>query len=365
MLAAAPQVTPGAAPIHGWLERSVTWATGKADTANRGFSYEAPGLSSPGLSEGTTSLTSRLKEAEKSGFKRVSRAERGDMIDVTQSFRFQSRRQTITFSVPKADYEWSAGRQMVTKPMSGESQATLASRIWAEAAAEQHQQSTYDALCAETMRIRVSLGLGDDEYAELICSYVMQMPYDDASAANGTRNKYPVETAVQGTGVCADKSLLLAGLLKHESFRVALLEFAAERHMAVGLAVPEPGYRGLGLAFVESTSQGLVGEVGESYGDGGSIVLRSTPRVTVVEPRGKMYRSLQVTQRLLESSAAFRRAYAELSGRLKEIPQGDVEAYNVVVGKINACVRCSKMLEDHTDDREALVAWGSGLSVPR
>lgn len=49
---------------------------------------------------------------------------------------------------------------------------------------------------------------------------------------------YPYETLYHGKGVCSDKSILLAKLLILLGFRVVLFSHAKERHMTLGIQVP-------------------------------------------------------------------------------------------------------------------------------
>lgn len=121
-----------------------------------------------------------------------------------------------------------------------------------------------------------------DDRARIAVSLVQEIEYDDARA-NGTYFgvRYPYETLCLGRGVCSDKSVLLAALLRELGFGVALFEFQAENHMAVGVLCPDGyGYRGTGYAFVESTSPSIVTDAGGEYRGTGRLV--SAPRVVSV-----------------------------------------------------------------------------------
>ena len=80
--------------------------------------------------------------------------------------------------------------------------------------------------------------------------------------APGTAAKYPVETWADRSGDCDDKALLLAGLLAREGYRVALLVFLPESHMALGIGCPAGyEYGGSGYAYLEVTNASYVGVV--------------------------------------------------------------------------------------------------------
>ncbi len=110
-------------------------------------------------------------------------------------------------------------------------------------------------------------------------SVVQYLDYDTARAAGtyyGVR--YPYETLYLGRGVCSDKSVLLAALLRELGFGVALLRFDAECHMAVGIRCPDGyDYLGTGYAFVESTTPSIITDAGGDYVGAGRLI--SAPKV--------------------------------------------------------------------------------------
>ncbi|HJJ36700.1 MAG TPA: hypothetical protein O0X27_05955 [Methanocorpusculum sp.] len=120
------------------------------------------------------------------------------------------------------------------------------------------QDDFFAELVQQFRTIREWYQLDDDQYAELMAAYVQAIPYDyNASIAV----KYPVVTAVGGTGDCDDLSLLLAGLLAREGYDVTLLLYLDSGHMAVGIrssndsyAFPNTG----GYAYIETTGGSLI-----------------------------------------------------------------------------------------------------------
>ncbi|NLX50460.1 MAG: hypothetical protein GXY82_11465 [Methanospirillum sp.] len=113
-----------------------------------------------------------------------------------------------------------------------------------------------------------------DDRGRIAVSLVQHLEYDDERAAGtyyGVR--YPYETLYLGRGVCSDRSVLLAALLRELGFGVALFEFEAENHMAVGILCPDGyDYRGTGYAFIESTAPSIITDAGGEYRGAGRLV---------------------------------------------------------------------------------------------
>ena len=319
----------------------------------------------------SSALRARLRNAAPSGFKVVSKRITTDTVSVTQSFRFEGKRRTVSFTAPRRDLRWSDGRVLEVSVTPGESHAAELLRFWRSVTLEPHQTTLYDSLASSLRKIRSSAKLGPNEYAELITAYVQQMPYDTAQAESGADNRYPVVTAVKGTGVCGDKSMLLAGLLAHEGYRVALLEFEPEAHMAVGVKVAGPGFKSSGYTFVETTGPGLVGEIGIAYGPGGTIRLRSRPMVIPISTAGTWYTADGQVTWILGRVNAFERVYDESAARvqsdratLDRYDAAAVTRFNDMVDRVNRAANTINMVHNHTDDREALAAYLQARGEP-
>ena len=152
--------------------------------------------------------------------------------------------------------------------------------------ADPAQDSLYRDLTGQFRQIRAEKNLTSDEYLELMALYVQSLRYETLPENPA---KFPVETVMEGSGDCDDKSLLLAGLLSHEGYRVALFSFGPEAHMAVGVGSSAYLYKNTGYAFLETTNFSYVGvpttrlETGE--------LLRSDPVVIPVGNGGGIYQS--------------------------------------------------------------------------
>jgi hypothetical protein len=359
---------PSDGSLLGWKDVLSSWRTGGASSATAPAGPMAPAdRPDPATLLGTThsysELVRRLENAGKSGLRVGSDARSADSVRITQSFRFQGTRRDVSFKVATSDLKWSTGRQLRDVMNPGETQETFSSRLWRQAIDDGHQTGLYDSMASSLRRTRDRLGLSGDEYAELIIAYVQQMPYDQAAARDKAPTRYPIVTAVAGTGVCADKSLLLAGLLQHEGYRVSLLDFSPEAHMVVGIAVPGHGYQKSGFAFVESTAPSLVGQVGQGYGPGGTVKLTSKAHVTKLDSSGARYGSADRTAFIIERLDAYQKAYDRYRAQLGGL-RNDITKYNEAVAKLNRAAKIINTAIAHPDDREALYSWIQAKGAP-
>jgi len=121
-------------------------------------------------------------------------------------------------------------------------------------------------------------------------SLVQQIPYGKIKNYP-TRRYYPYEVIYNQCGVCEDKSILLAFLLKELGYGVVLLEFEIEHHMAIGIKVPEGfSYKKTGYAFVETTTPNIISDCHCEYVNTGK--LWSTPSVIPVS-NGKTFNGIK------------------------------------------------------------------------
>lgn len=174
------------------------------------------------------------------------------------------------------------------------------------------QDACYQDLLAALRDERTRNGLGSDQYLELMAVFVQSLPY---GSANSSDPRYPIETYAEGEGDCDDKSLFLAGLLAREGYSVALLYFAPENHMAVGVACPGWSYRDSGYAFVETTNVTLIGVSEGKLANG--VILESDPLVIPVGNGTKGYGSSHETRALWEEVKRIREETDRLADDLE------------------------------------------------
>lgn len=119
-----------------------------------------------------------------------------------------------------------------------------------------------------------------EDQVRIAISMVQNIPYD-FNDLNATSHPMmvPYEVLAEKTGVCSEKSLLLASLLEELGYGTALFEFPAQQHMAVGIKSPGPyDYNNTGYAFIETTRPGIPTYDKGSYGYAGKL----TPPLEVI-----------------------------------------------------------------------------------
>jgi hypothetical protein len=209
----------------------------------------------------------------------------GELETPGYGFRFEDGEYHLTFPVDRGIYEAARAQDKSARIYD----ASVGEEDWTRGLyramiLDPAEDPVYDRVLSEFREIRDEEHLDQDEYLELITAFVQQLPYQ---TVHDTDPKYPVETLVEGSGDCDDKSILLAGLLDREGYQVALLYFAGEKHMAVGVGATEGTFRNTGLAYVETTNLSLVG-IPTSELEGGAT-LNSDPLVIPVKKDGALY----------------------------------------------------------------------------
>ena len=120
-----------------------------------------------------------------------------------------------------------------------------------------------------------------DNQARIAISIVQSLDYDWDGYNGIHNNRYAYETLYDEKGVCAEKSRLLAVLLKELDFGVALFNYSVESHEAVGIKCPlEYSYINSGYCFIESTSPTIITNSYEKYIGAGKLM--SIPNIYVV-----------------------------------------------------------------------------------
>jgi len=121
-----------------------------------------------------------------------------------------------------------------------------------------------------------------DDQARIAINLVQQIPYDYGKLYSITSGKgqmrYPYQVLYDNKGVCAEKSLLLAYLLRGLGYGVVLFKFDKENHMAVGIKSPQQySYLNSGYAFIESTDPTIPTDSQGDYVGVGKLT--STPEI--------------------------------------------------------------------------------------
>ncbi|MBI2043318.1 hypothetical protein HYT25_02935 [Candidatus Pacearchaeota archaeon] len=119
------------------------------------------------------------------------------------------------------------------------------------------------------------------EQADMAISLVQNIPYDWDGFTSGELNgKYPYEVLYENTGVCGEKSELLAYLLKELGFGVAIFEFEKESHRAVGIKCNNGNY-GTDYCFIETTDYYPMRQIPQEY-VGGVDIRNAQPKLIII-----------------------------------------------------------------------------------
>ncbi len=119
------------------------------------------------------------------------------------------------------------------------------------------------------------------EQARIAISIVQGIPYDwEAFTTDSVTGRYPYEVLYDMKGVCMEKADLLAFTLRELGFGVAIFEFEAESHRAVGIKCSKGNYN-TDYCFIEATDYYPVGQIPDSY-VGGVDIRKATPEVILI-----------------------------------------------------------------------------------
>lgn len=229
-----------------------------------------------------------------------------------------------------------------------------------------HQDEFFETLLGEFRRYRLQWNLSNDEYLELLTTYVQSLPYQNHPGGS----KFPIETLVENGGDCDDKALLLSGLLAREGYNISLLYFEDEHHVAVGVASSAYAYQDTGYAFVETTSSSYVGAIPETVRGIDSALI--SPEILRLGTGARVYESGTDVEKIIsareEAEQAIRAALPFLSvnrtelsrmateGKLEELyreTHGQDQLYGAFVNQ----VRTYLYIQSHSYDRKGTMEW--------
>ncbi len=285
----------------------------------------------------------------------VPGAEQSAPIMATHTFSFEKSRITISVPVDAAVYNGAKSTDKSVSIYGNVSESIWVAASYLEMVNDSAQDPMYADLTAQFRKIRDDQGLTSDEYLELMAAYTQSLTYETTP---DNPAKYPVETVVDGAGDCDDKSLLLAGLLSREGYKVALLLFSPEAHMALGIGSVDSLYRDTGYAFLETTNLSYVGVPPDEF-EGGKV-LTSEPLIIPVGSGTTIYSSGAETsyihdisilseQKALGMETQIKPLAADLTTKEDQIAllesqmqalrsSGNIGAYNAQVSSHNALV---------------------------
>jgi len=277
------------------------------------------------------------------------------LLIVTTTYPFQDRTATVSVPVNGSVYEAAKVADKSITVIGNISDNIWIPQSYRAMIDDPAQEPLYADLLTEFRKNRLDWNLDDDEYLELIAVYVQSLGYETLEE---TPAKFPVETVVDKTGDCDDKSLLLAGLLSREDYSVALLSFGPEKHMAVGIESEDCPYGNTGYLFLETTNISYIGVVTGSLDNGRRI--ESEPVVIPIGMGRKTYTRCAETRNIEEMRVQSRTKAEEMEGIIQKMDTaltaerqeilamekrlqgqkntGDIREYNTLVTTYNAKV---------------------------
>ena len=241
--------------------------------------------------------------------------EKSAAISVKIAFPYRHLNYSFTIEVPISLYEGAKLSGKSARVPAGIQDAWL-DGYYKAFALDPFQTRVYQTLLSQFRRIRNERNLNGDEYLELLTAYVQSLPYDNEKLSSiEIAPRFPVETIVDGTGICSDKSLLLAGLLSHEGYAVSILQFGKENHLTVGLPAPL-GYdfAGCGQAVVETTAISYIGHPAGEYAD-----TTSRPKVFPIGHGTKRYDCIREVAKILATLTSLNEKLSEEGTLTQEI----------------------------------------------
>lgn len=142
-----------------------------------------------------------------------------------------------------------------------------------------------------------------DDQVRIAVSIVQHIPYDyqkciyEIDINPNCTFRHPYEVIFDNNGICSEKSLLLAFILKELGYGTVLFSFDNENHMTVGIKVPkEFSYLNTGYAFIETTAVSVITDSYKYYNtfsrvENPTIELKSFPAIMEICD-GKSFNSI-------------------------------------------------------------------------
>lgn len=283
--------------------------------------------------------SSRLRVA------RPSKPETPPVAAAPVTFKFRAGQYTLAPLVYRSDYDHALA--------DGQLHSLLKDAGWGEAVAAYMVDAPHELRCLDTVAldlraIRDQLGLDSDGYLELIVAYVQQIPYRSVT----DNPRFATEVVLEGRGDCDDKVFLLAGLLKHESYKNVVIDLGD--HMALGVISNGATFGHTGYAFVEATEPHYIGEATQSAGDViGVYDIASGPRGYTAGPQVDVIDAADTS-----ASSTIDQLDRELKRKLSR------RKYNALADRYNAAVDRFNFLEEHAYDRPHAYQVAIGQASP-
>lgn len=169
-------------------------------------------------------------------------------------------------------------------------------------------------LVRQFREIGKSRGYNDDQVVALATSFVQSaISYDRGKSAvinrkGDAKANHPYETLYLKSGVCVDKSLLLADIYRQLGYGSAIFLLPSANHAAVGLAAPNGlDVYNSGYCYVETTNPYKIGQVPASLSGGQAEMTnisqgkanadRLGPATIIMKKPGQVFRQFSLPAR--------------------------------------------------------------------
>jgi len=126
---------------------------------------------------------------------------------------------------------------------------------------EERQRDMLSPLIAEIQ----NLNKNEIEQVRIAISLVQNIPFGNSNKTSSFGNsrvnyfRYPYEVLYDYEGICSEKSLLLAFILRELGYSTAIFYYAPENHEAVGIKCPKKySINQSGYCFVETTAPSII-----------------------------------------------------------------------------------------------------------
>ncbi|MCX6682438.1 MAG: hypothetical protein NTY71_05580 [Methanoregula sp.] len=261
------------------------------------------------------------------------------------SYSFPFEDGTVNVSIPVNNSVY-AGAQAADKDViiyGNVSEATWTAESYMAMVNDPSQEEFYTSLLSQFRTLRATRSLDDNEYPELITVFVQSLHYETVAE---NPPKFPIETFVEGSGDCDDKSLLLAGLLSREGYRVALFSFTPESHMAVGISSPAAAFKNSSYAYIETTNLSFICIVPAHLGEG--IAISSDPLVIPIGNGTRPYTACDQTFAINTAYITSVTSTASMVPALEDLDRGLKEKHS----RIDAMTRDLQILSQRGTIRE-------------
>lgn len=197
-------------------------------------------------------------------------------------------------------------------------------------------------LAEELDREAVALGIADDDTRlEFYAAAVQAIPYGEVDS----EIRLPIEVVARGSGVCTEKSLLLAELLLCRGYSTVLWVLPTQRHVALGVATTGEGYRDSGFAFLETTRPAWIGEVDQTYRAAGPIARKPVVIALGGTTRYESGAQVEYVLRVLDATRREANAYGRYGANPKAAPGVHGHEYAALARRSDYAQRTAEWIE--------------------